>query len=83
MSKKENIKYTDEPIQIGEEVPNFLPKPEDLVFTESKKKVTISLEENSVAFFKREAQRLKVPYQRMIRNLLNEYVNHHKKQASR
>lgn len=83
MNKKENIKYTDEPIQIGEEVLNFLPKPEDLVFTDVKKKVTITLEESSIAFFKREAHRLNVPYQRMIRNLLNEYVSHHHKQVAR
>ena len=75
MSKKtEAIKYTDEPIQLGERVADFLPRPDELVLRNRSVKVTITLSEDSVNFFKDQAQRLNVPYQRMIRNLVDEYV---------
>jgi hypothetical protein len=67
--------YTDEPIQIGERVEDFLPPPEELVFKKANRKVTITLDQGSIDFFKAEAKRLNVPYQRMIRNLLIEYAN--------
>jgi hypothetical protein len=31
MNKKERAKYTDEPMELGEEVENFLPPPDKLV----------------------------------------------------
>ncbi len=80
MSKKEQVKYTDEPILLGEEVEDFLPRPEELVFKNPARKVTITLDEKSIAFFKTEAERLRVPYQRMIRNLLSEYVERQQQQ---
>jgi predicted DNA binding CopG/RHH family protein len=40
-------------------------------------KVTIALSKRSVDFFKRHAARSKVPYQKMIRSLLDGYVKHH------
>jgi hypothetical protein len=72
-------KYTDEPIQLGERVPDFLPRPEELVLRNRGVKVTITLSEESVTFFKEQAQRLDVPYQRMIRNLVDEYVRQMRK----
>ncbi len=59
-----------------QEVEDFLPSPEDLVFKEEPDmvKVTLSLHKETVDFFKGQAERLDAPYQRMIRNLLNEYV---------
>jgi predicted DNA binding CopG/RHH family protein len=80
MSKKEQVKYTDEPILLGEEVEDFLPRPEELVFKNPARKVTITLDEKSITFFKAEAERLHVPYQRMIRNLLSEYVERQRAQ---
>ena len=74
MNKKEQVKYTDEPILLGEDVEDFLPAPEELVFKNLGRKVTIILDEKSIAFFKAQAEQLHVPYQRMIRNLLSEYV---------
>ena len=55
-------------------VPDFFPRPEDLVFKNPPIKVTIALDHTSVDFFKKEAKRLNTSYQRMIRNLLHEYV---------
>lgn len=71
---KEKIRYTDEPMQVGRVIPNFLPPPERLIFKEDAVKVTISLSAKSVYFFKTEAAKRGVQYQRMIRRLLDAYV---------
>jgi hypothetical protein len=47
------------------------------VLKEDGVKVTISLSKKSVAFFKAHAARSKVPYQRMIRSLLDTYADRH------
>lgn len=72
--KTEAINYTDEPLEMGRRVEDFLPRPEDLVFRPKGVKVTITLSEESIDYFKAEAERLQTPYQRMIRNLIDEYV---------
>ncbi len=59
-------------------VADFLPPPDQLVFREDTQKVTIALETKSLDFFKRKAKELGVPYQRMIRNLIEEYAARHK-----
>ena len=51
-----------------------LPKPSELVFREDNVKVTLSLSRQSLEFFKREAKRQRVPYQRMIRALVDKYA---------
>ena len=57
-------------------IQDFLPDPKDLSFKEGPEmtKITISLNKDTVSFFKAEAKRLGTPYQRMVRNLLNQYV---------
>ncbi len=71
---KEKTRYTDEPMQVGRILSNFLPPPDRLVFKEDSVKVTISLSSKSVRFFKAEADKRGVQYQRMIRRLLDAYV---------
>lgn len=74
---KKNIKminYSSEPIQLGKRVKDFLPRPEELVFRPKGIKVTITMSEDSVDYFKNQGQSLNFPYQRMIRNLIDEYV---------
>ena len=71
------IKYTDEPLGNLKIVPDFLPRPEDLVFQDKGVKITIALSKRSVEFFKTEAQRHNTQYQRMIRRLLDAYAEHH------
>lgn len=73
----ENVRYTDERLGKLKIVPDFLPRPEDLVFREEGVKVTIALSKRSVAFFKDEARRHNTQYQRMIRRLLDAYAEHH------
>ncbi|MBI2369456.1 MAG: CopG family transcriptional regulator [Deltaproteobacteria bacterium] len=75
MSK--NIRYTNEPLGRLKVIPDFLPRPEDLVFRDEGVKVTIALSKRSVDFFKAEARRHNTQYQRMIRRLLDAYAEHH------
>jgi hypothetical protein len=76
-SMNEKIRYTDEPLGNLRVVPDFLPRPEDLVFRDEGVKVTIALSKRSVEFFKSEARRHNTQYQRMIRRLLDAYAEHH------
>lgn len=71
------IRYTNEPLGRLRIVRDFLPPPEDLVFREEAVKVTIALSKRSVDFFKGEARKHGTQYQRMIRRLLDTYVDHH------
>jgi predicted DNA binding CopG/RHH family protein len=68
------IKYTDEPMGDIEVVRDFLPTPEQLAFREESVKVTLSLSKKSVEFFKAEATKNHTQYQRMIRRLVDAYV---------
>lgn len=65
--------------QIGEVriVDDFLPPPDKLVLRDEAVKVTLTLSRRSIDFFKREAQRRRVPYQRMIRALVDAYAKRH------
>ena len=72
MSKR--TRSTDEPIGKLKRVKDFLPPPAYLVPREETVKVTLALSKESVAFFKDAAKKSKVPYQRMIRSLVDQYV---------
>jgi predicted DNA binding CopG/RHH family protein len=61
-------------MKIGSIMTDFLPPPHLLVPKDDSVKVTLALSGGSVAFFKREAKKCGVPYQRMIRALLDEYA---------
>ena len=65
--------------EIGEVrlVADFLPRPSELALREDNVKVTLHLSRDSIAFFKREAARAQVPYQRMIRALVDAYARRH------
>lgn len=73
----ERIRYTNEPLGRLKVVPDFLPRPEDLVFRDEGVKVTIALSKRSVEFFKGEARKHHTQYQCMIRRLLDTYAEHH------
>lgn len=72
MSEK-TVRYAKGEIGEVRIVPDFLPAPEDLVLADETVKVTLSLTRRSVDFFKREASKRRVPYQRMIRALVDTY----------
>lgn len=68
------INYTDGEIDEVRIIPDFLPSPSELAFRENTVKVTIALSKSSVEFFKEEAAKHQVSYQKMIRRLLDEYA---------
>lgn len=69
------LKYTDEPLGEIRVVQDFLPSPSELAFREEGVKVTLALSKKSIDFFKAEASRHHTQYQRMIRRLLDAYVD--------
>lgn len=77
------VSYTDEPIGQPKVIRDFLPAPEDLLLREEDVKVTITLSRKSVDFFKAAAARGDASYQRMIRRLLDAYVELHAKPAAK
>ena len=77
--KKTN--YANTPADIGEaikeseNIEDFLPSPEKLVFKEDNVKVTLELSKRSVRLFKKYARSRGIKYQRMIRNLVDQYAS--------
>lgn len=78
---KRTRKYTNEPLGRLEVVEDFLPPPDQLVLKDDGVKVTISLSRKSVEFFKAHAAASKVPYQRMIRKVLDSYADRYSKRS--
>ncbi len=76
MSK--TIQYSDEPVGEIELVSDFLPSPEELALKNQNTKVTISLSSRSIVYFKAAAKKHHMQYQKMIRQLLDEYVEQQK-----
>ncbi len=75
--KARTADYTDDHGEIiGDLHPitDTLPPPDQLVPRDDTVKVTLALSRRSVEFFKREAAKHHVPYQRMIRALVDEYT---------
>ena len=71
------IKYTNEPMGEPRVIKDFLPAPSELAFRDEDVKITITLSKKSVDFFKSEAAKADTQYQRMIRRLLDAYVEAH------
>jgi len=68
------VKYTAGEIGRVRVIDDFLPSPDALVPREENVKVTLQLSRRSVDFFKRAAKQRRVPYQRMIRALVDTYA---------
>ena len=73
------IQYSDEPLGELKLIPDFLPSPEELALKTKNTKVTITLSSESVAYFKEAAKKHHMQYQKMIRQLLDEYVAHQRR----
>ena len=71
---KSKIEYTKGEIGKVKIIKDFLPPPSELVLRDDNVKVTLSLSRRSIDFFKSEAKKQRVPYQKMIRRLLDSYV---------
>ena len=76
-SMSARIRYNDEPIGEPKVIWDFLPSPDELAFREEDVKITITLSKRSVDFFKGKAAQNDTQYQRMIRRLLDAYVEAH------
>ena len=72
--KKSSIEYAKGEMGNIRIVKDFLPPPSQLVLREDNVKVTLSLSRRSIDFFKREARKQRVPYQKMIRALVDGYA---------
>lgn len=70
---KNRIKYSNEPIE-ARLISDFLPRPENLILREKKTRVTLTLTQKSLDFFKSAAKAHKASYQAMIRRLVDYYV---------
>jgi predicted DNA binding CopG/RHH family protein len=68
---RSTVKYKAGEIGRFRVIDDFLPMPADLVAREDNVKVT---SRRSLDYFKREARRRHVPYQRMIRALVDKYA---------
>lgn len=80
---KNKTKYAKAPkdvaraISASEPIEDFLPRPDKLVFKEEAVKVTLSLGKESVTFFKKMAKENHVPYQNMIKRVVDLYARHY------
>ena len=77
MSKKTRYRSATQEIakaiKSAETTVDFLPPPDELIRHDETVKVTISLTQKSVDFFKVSAEKQGVPYQTMIRKVLDLY----------
>ncbi len=75
----QRIQYTDEPLGKTSISANFLPSSEELGLANERTKCTISLNTESIAFFKEAPRRHRAQNQKMIRQGLDEFVVHQKR----
>lgn len=81
MSRKTGKTYEENPWddapKLGKTVTlKGLPSPDEIaaaISDDKRRKVTLALEEETIAFFKHYAEEYGVPYQKMIRNVLDAY----------
>jgi predicted DNA binding CopG/RHH family protein len=82
--RKKTVKYTDDQGELAGDwrrIKDDLPSPDELAGKIGKQtKITLALDNDALAFFKREAGKRRTSYQRMIRNLVRAYAQ---AQASR
>lgn len=64
-------------IMSSEVIDDFLPAPGQLLKKEENVKITISLSRSSIDFFKENAKKAGVPYQVMIKTVLDRYSAHY------
>lgn len=79
---EKTVRYTKGEIGRVRIVEDFLPSPDDLAASDDNVKVTLSLTRRSVRYFKHEAERRRVPYQRMIRALVDVFAERHTNKKS-
>lgn len=77
--KNQSVEYSKGEMGAVKIIKDFLPRPSELVMTDDNVKMTLSLSRRSIDFFKREAKKQSVPYQKMIRALVDGYAGRARK----
>ena len=72
---KRKARDPNKPIGRMTRVRDFLPPPSELAVPEETVKITLALSKSSVEFFRHEAMRRHTRYQRMIRELVDQYAS--------
>lgn len=75
------IEYRNDLLR-AKEVADFLPPPELLIPKVETKKITIALSTKSIKFFKEVSEQTHIPYQQLIRKVLDSYAEHHLKSGT-
>lgn len=75
---KNKTKYSNEPMGDLRVIDDFLPPPDQLILKEDHLKVTISLKKSSIDFFKEQAKKHGLSYQKMIREVVDWYATHYR-----
>ena len=70
---------SDKPIGALTQVADFLQPPSKLVPKEHLKKITLTVDDETVHFFKATAKTFGTKYQKMMREVLKNYAGHFKK----
>ncbi len=81
MKNKKYDPNKDKPIGKVTNIPDFLPSPAEILASFQNQKVTLTLDYQSVEFFKAHARKAKKPYQRMMREVLRRYVQNHEQRG--
>ena len=71
-----------EEIRSGEKINDFLPPPDQLIKKNKKIKITITLNNRGVEFFKKYAKKNNVKYQTMINEVLDQYAQKYNEYGS-
>ena len=85
---KKKARYSEAPRSVSEAlatsgpIDDFLPPPEKLIFKRPSVKVTLALSQESIEFFKKKAKDHRVPYQAMIREVVQRYAERYRKASS-
>jgi len=76
--KRKRKELSREPIGRVKIIEDFLPPPDKLLVKHKPVKITITLSQDSIDFFKQIAHKEHVPYQKLIRALLDRYASQYK-----
>ena len=74
MARKSRARISDEPVGNLKRVADFLPPPSELLPQEEALKITLSIDSETVDFFKKAAKKNGTKYQRMMREVLKGYA---------
>ncbi|MEK6746490.1 MAG: CopG family transcriptional regulator [Rickettsiales bacterium] len=75
--KKSSNNFDDKPKGNLTVIKDFLPPPSQLVRKIDTVKVTSEFTRSSIDFLKKEGKKANVPYQRILRTLIDRYVEQH------